>query len=253
MTEALILRLDAPLMSFGGPAVDQIGPTRRFPGLAQIAGLLGNALGCDHREADRLQRLQARIRFASLLLRPGEELRDFQTVDLGQRHLAQPGWTTRGRTEHRDGGAAATGTHIRYRFYRAGASVLVALRLDPADEAPTLDDLASALENPARPLFVGRKGCLPAEPILAGRVPAADDLSRALEKALVLEAVADPDDQGFDAEVPADGDVPGTERLVDARDWHNQFHGGERIVGRRRIRRSAAPAGDVRPPTDGAP
>ncbi len=44
-TEFLLLRLEAPLMAFGGPMVDYIGRTRSFPGQAQITGLLGNALG----------------------------------------------------------------------------------------------------------------------------------------------------------------------------------------------------------------
>src|SRR3546814_3164090 len=104
MTDTLILRLDAPLMSFSAPKIDQINPTRRVPGLAQIVGLLANALGWRHREAERLQRLQERVRFGSLLLREGEELMDYQTVDLTQAHLDEPGWTTLGRTEGRAGG-----------------------------------------------------------------------------------------------------------------------------------------------------
>jgi CRISPR system Cascade subunit CasD len=56
----LVLRLEAPLMAFGGPIVDQIGPTRSFPGQAQITGLLGNALGYHHHDADALEALQRR-------------------------------------------------------------------------------------------------------------------------------------------------------------------------------------------------
>lgn len=236
----LILRLEAPLMSFGGPQVDHIGATRRFPGLAQIAGLLANALGFSHGDAERLQRLQARVRFASLLLRPGEDLRDYHTVDLGQPHLASAGWTTRGRAEHRKGGEAATSTHIRERYYRADSSVLVALRLDPEEEAPTLVDVEAALEQPARPLFIGRKTCLPAAPLVAGRV-ATSDLRDALTQALSLPSLEHDVEQAcasarrmrrdfFEAELPTDSEALGTIRVVDARDWRNQFHGGERIV-----------------------
>ena len=52
---ALILHLQAPLMSFGGPQVDQIGPTGQFPTTSQITGLFANALGYAHRDVDRLQ------------------------------------------------------------------------------------------------------------------------------------------------------------------------------------------------------
>ena len=41
----LLLRLEAPLMSFGSVLVDKRGPTDRHPGTALITGLLANALG----------------------------------------------------------------------------------------------------------------------------------------------------------------------------------------------------------------
>ena len=41
---ALVLRFDAPLMSFGGVMVDQHGVIDRFPGTAMLTGLLANAL-----------------------------------------------------------------------------------------------------------------------------------------------------------------------------------------------------------------
>ena len=106
--EVLILHLQAPLMSFGSPQVDQIGPTARFPTISQITGLLANALGYKHGDFDRLQALQERLSIASALVREGEELQDYQTVDLGQTHLRNPAWTTRGRTEHRAGGPGRT-------------------------------------------------------------------------------------------------------------------------------------------------
>ena len=52
--------------------------------------------------------------------------------------------------------------------------MLVALRLEPAGQAPTLQDLAAALNCPQRPLFLGRKACLPATRIAQGLVQAED-------------------------------------------------------------------------------
>lgn len=40
----LILRFEAPLMAFGGVAVDERLPTSRFPGLSMVCGMIGNAL-----------------------------------------------------------------------------------------------------------------------------------------------------------------------------------------------------------------
>ena len=181
--QALIIHLQAPLMSFGGPQIDQIGPTGQFPTISQITGLFANAIGYTHGDFDRLDALQTRLSLASALLRDGDELEDYQTVDLGQAHLRHPAWTTRGHTEHRGGGPDARyGTHIRFRRYRADANVLSAVSLSPGDTAPTLNAVAGALMAPARPLFIGRKACLPATPLLVGIMDDATDLADALSR-----------------------------------------------------------------------
>ena len=43
--KALILRFDAPMVSFGGVTVDQHGFTDSYPGQAMLTGLIANALG----------------------------------------------------------------------------------------------------------------------------------------------------------------------------------------------------------------
>ena len=241
----LLLHFQAPLMSFGGPQVDHIGPTGRFPTVSQVTGLFGNALGYRHGEAAELQVLQDRVLLASVLLRPGEEVEDYQTVDLGQEHLRNPAWTTRGRTEHRDGGRAARyGTHIRLRRYRADASVLSAVSLASPDAVPTVEDIARALDHPARPLSLGRRTCVPADRIVLGVVPEASDLMAAIR---TVESdfperwsALDPGDGGeVDAEWPAGRghrtDGASTHRVVDQRDWATGLHGGERRVSRGRV------------------
>lgn len=166
MAEHLLLRLEAPLMAFGSEMVDSRGPIRDFPASSMLTGLLANALGLDRTERAAHQRLQERLVFGVRLDHPGERLRDFQTASL---HAADRGWTTRGRPEGRAGGAATyVSPHIRERDYLADACVTVALRLAPADENPTVGDLAGALAEPARPLFLGRKPCLPSTPLLLG-------------------------------------------------------------------------------------
>lgn len=232
-------------MSFGGPQVDHIGPTGRFPTVSQVTGLFGNALGYRHGEAAKLQALQDRVMLASALLRPGEEVEDYQTVDLGQDHLRNPAWTTRGRTEHRDGGRAARyGTHIRLRWYRADASVLSAVSLASPAAAPTIEDIARALDHPARPLSLGRRPCVPAGRIVLGVVAEASDLMAAIR---MVESdfperwsALHPEGAGeVDAEWPAGGgdstDGASTHRVVDERDWATGLHGGERTVSRGRV------------------
>lgn len=241
----LILDLSGPLMSFGGPQVDQIGRTGRFPTLSQITGLCGNALGYSHRDFAELQGLQERLDVASALLRTGQEILDYQTVDLGQTHLAQAGWTTRGRAEHRAGGPdARTGTHIRLRWFRADSVVCSALYLSSPDEHPALDDIADALDRPARPLFLGRKSCFPAAPICVGIIEA-DNLREALslapsrfsERWRNLGRGVAGDSVEAEWPIPAGELVENevetaTHRLLDQRDWRNQLHVGERVVAR---------------------
>jgi CRISPR system Cascade subunit CasD len=170
--EHLLLRLEAPLMSFGTTAVDHRRPVQAWPAVSMLTGLLANALGWQRSDTQALDALQARIRWAARLDRAGTALNDFQTAQLSK---SDRGWTTRGVVEERGGGDESyRSPHLRSRDYRADASVLVALRLEPAHLFPTLQELAKALDRPMRPLFLGRKGCPPATRIAQGLVMAED-------------------------------------------------------------------------------
>lgn len=222
----LLLRLQAPLMSFGGTAVDSQGVTLPFPGRSMLTGLLANALGWTHGEHARLNRLQARLRIASRCDQPGHRLRDYQTVDLGQGFMRQ-GWTTWDRPEGR-GGGSSTGTHIRHRDYWADRIQLVALTLTPQDEDPELDVLLKALQEPARPLFIGRKPCIPSAPI-AHSIVEAEGPEVALRDAPRLcpgtPKLSIWSEQIQDALTP----------IHDLRDWRAQMHLGESLIGMERI------------------
>jgi CRISPR system Cascade subunit CasD len=230
MPSVLILRFDAPLISFGGMIVDENGVTRQFPGCAMLTGLLANALGYDHSDFPLLQALQQRLRYAVRCDLPGSEIADYQTVDLSLPWMRQ-GWTIRGIVEGRGSGKANSGTHIRYRRFIADSVYTTALTLIDHDDQPTLDQVAAALREPARPLFIGRKPCLPSEPILCGRVEA-PTLLGALE-AYPLASRARPG-HPFNAWWPGDEDVGRPEsRLIpitDERDWRNQIHVGRRWI-----------------------
>ncbi|WP_037412859.1 type I-E CRISPR-associated protein Cas5/CasD [Silanimonas lenta] len=223
--DVLLLRLDAPLMSFGAVVVDQNHPVWRFPGVAMLTGLLGNALGWDHRDTDRLQSLQDRLRFAARWDAEPELLTDYQTVDLGQDFMIGTGWTTRGRREDRGKGAATTGTHIRYRDHWANGVATIALALDGEGE-PGLAALEQALRCPARPLFLGRKPCLPAGPLLLGRRKA-----EGVRAALAAEPLADIGPRRRPGRIPAlwpldEAQGAQVEERYAPRDWRNNIHRG---------------------------
>ena len=151
------LRLRAPLGAFGGEMIDARGVTRNFPAQSMMTGLLANALGWTRTMRDEHQSLQERIVFGALWEQEVglSRMTDYQTAQLGKNDRA---WTTRGVPAGRAGGAATyAGSHQRWRDYHADLRVTVVLRLEPADESPTLEDLAAALDRPSRPLFIGRK------------------------------------------------------------------------------------------------
>jgi len=224
--DVLMLRFDAPLMSFGGPAVDSYGVIQPFPALSMVCGLLGNALGYGHQDAESLQSLQHRLSVAIRRDQSGTRIQDYQTVNLGQVFMrSDRGWTTRGSLDERKGGDASSATHIRLREYRADAIYTLAIALDPTDVEPTLEQLADALEYPEHPLFIGRKACLPATRLLLG-LAHADDLR---------EALCDPrwslQSGSFEACWPVlPGDAMNHRPITDIRDWANQIHVGERWI-----------------------
>lgn len=226
--EILLLRFDAPLISFGAPIVDNRGVIQPYPALSMMTGMLANALGYDHSEFDRLEKLQERLQYASRQDRRGEQLQDFQTVDLGQSHLLKNrAWTTRNALE----GRSAKNTYLRYRDYWVDAVHTIAVTVDEADSSPTVDDLAQAVKTPERPLFIGRKTCLPATPIYLDRTRASN-LVDALRKA-PLHPRAD-EDRTYRAWWPCEpGDDAGADLarpVTDRRDWRNQIHVGERWI-----------------------
>ena len=228
----LLLRFDAPLMSFGDVIVDQHNVTDRFPRLSLLTGLFGNALGYRHGDAEALDRLQARLEFAARWDVEPTALVDYHTVDLGQPKMAGKGWTTWGMPEHREGGPdARLGTHIRYRHYWANGVMTVAVTLN-GEDAPTRGDLAEALRAPARPLFLGRKTCLPAAPLLRG-VSDAPDVLAALraappEPAPGRRLAAAPRSACWPVHLGPE--LPGqVVAIYDQRDWRNQIHTGRRL------------------------
>lgn len=248
----LILRLEAPLIAFGGVAVDQIGVTRDFPAASMLTGLLANALGWERTARQAHQRLQERLIFAARRDRESRTgvLTDSQNARLYEREC---GWTTSGACETRDSSFKGVDNEFhrlgkflinrRSRDYHTDACVTVALCLSGAEEKPDLDDLAAALDRPARPLFLGRKPCLPASRILQGAVEAETAY------AAIVSASAVEGDQGVRralwpwGEGPSSGE--GVERiydLPDLRNWKTGLHGGVRRVVEGRIRLSGGTA-----------
>jgi CRISPR system Cascade subunit CasD len=205
-----------------------------------LTGLVGNALGVDHSEFDRLQRLQERLQYAVREDRRGKKIQDYQTVDLSKPYMDDDrAWTTRGELEPRKGGSASSGTHIRERDYWAEAAYTVLLTLDAPEEDPTIDAVSRALQHPARPLFIGRKPCLPAAPMHVTCMTAEtwDDALHAAPRPRSVDAPAS-ECRVWKPTHPQEG-TPGDgvdrKPVTDQRDWANQIHTGERWIAHEKI------------------
>ena len=222
----LVVRLEAPLMAFGGVAVDQEGPTRDFPAASMLTGLAANALGLHWSDRAAHDALQDRLIFAARRDREPSAagvVRDMQNVQLTK---ADQGWTTFGVPEGR-AGASYGAPHRRARDYLADRAIRLVLRFHPVDLSPTLETLAEALDRPARPLFIGRKPCIPSCRLVDGW--AYGDTAHAALSSL-------PGPGTFRAIWPA-GEGPEADEFVDRvidlpdiRNWRTGLHGGSRLV-----------------------
>jgi CRISPR system Cascade subunit CasD len=237
-----MLALEGPLTAYGAEMVDARGPVRDWPGASLLTGLLANALGYRRGERQAHARLQQRLRFAIRIDRAGTRLRDFQTAKLEK---DDRGWTTRGEPEGRKGATYDT-PHIRERDYVADLALTIALALDPPEEAPDLEALACALERPARPLFLGRKPCLPSRPILAGMMEADDALhALILHPTTAADAVEEPEfiQLAHQGVPPWSQEGFETMFVTDERNWMSGVHGGERVFLRGTAARLTGSAG----------
>ncbi len=250
MADFLLLRLEGPLQAWGDVALDPRRPTRDFPSRSALAGLLANALGWQHMDGGRITALQDALSYAVREDRAPRHITDYQTADLGR--IGKSGWTRWGIEER--GGSAAEGTQLLWKQYLADGSFLVALAL--ADSAPVaLDAVDAALRRPARPLFLGRKGCPPSLPLLEHprwRV-SADNGHAALTAAPVprhLRTLHRSNGRGTSVPTalrcwysPGDGPEPLPAQLQEV--WDRRDFAANRFAGARRIVQGTIPLADL--------
>ncbi len=222
----LVLEFRSPLASFGDVAIDSRGKTRNFPAKSMLVGLFANALGWTRSMSKEHQALQERIIFGAAF-EEGEEvikITDYQTVKLSKDDKS---WSTRGKPIGRLGGAKTyDGSHQRWRDYLTDLKLVCVLRLDSHNVNPTLEDLAYALQYPARPLFIGRKSCLPSAPMFRDWIEAENVID-------ALKAAVDPKIERLKAFWPSSERPELADRkmtLTDERNWITGLHGGSREV-----------------------
>jgi CRISPR system Cascade subunit CasD len=179
----LLLRLEGPLQSWGTRSRWDVRDTATEPTKSGIIGLLGCALGYPMRD-ERLEELDAQLRFGVRIEHPGLIVTDYQTItDFLPTAAAE--WKARGDKRSksldslRDGGAEPA-TIISPRAYLEDAAFLAAL--EASDNAKVLSSCAQALMNPQWPLFLGRKACVPTRPVFEYYGDAHSSIEQAFER-----------------------------------------------------------------------
>jgi len=209
----LSLRLEGPFQSWGGRTIGRFRRTETIPTKSAVIGLLGAALGLSRQQLN--QRLDEfnNLAMAVRVDRVGELLEDYQTVGARIGVLAADG------EPKKTAGTREFEAIISPREYLIDASFLVILTGDQL----LLQELASALQNPVWPLFLGRKRSVPGSPVFAGF-----EFSQSLEVALKRDGVADhdhsllPPDESSNVRVVTELLDPGTfERLAVLDEGHD--------------------------------
>lgn len=136
----LVLRLAGPIQSYGGRAAGAVNrPTGDVPTKSAVTGILAAAYGYD-RSDPRAAALAHTFELSVRVEQPGTRLRDF--------HTATPA----------DDDAVVT-----ERWYLADAVFLAFLQFSDSKLA---DDAVRALREPVFTPFLGRKTCVPEQPLV---------------------------------------------------------------------------------------
>ena len=132
----LLLRLAAPLQAWGSSSKFIVRSTEREPTKSGVIGMIAAALGIQRNDDPQKLVPLTTLRFGVRADKEGVLLKDFHTVQVpGEKH-----------------------PEVSYRYYLSDAVFLVALG---SDDKSLLESIASALQKPVYPLYLGRKSCPP--------------------------------------------------------------------------------------------
>lgn len=137
----LLLRLAAPLQAWGSSSKFIVRSTEREPTKSGVIGMIAAALGIQRNDDPQKLVPLTTLRFGVRADKEGVLLKDFPMVH---------GYKIADVTE---------------RYYLSDAVFLVALE---SDDKTLLERIASALQKPVYPLYLGRKSCPPTLPIVLG-------------------------------------------------------------------------------------
>lgn len=176
MSDYLIFRLYAPLVSWGDTAVGGTRPSADHPTRSAVIGLVAGALGLRRDDDDAQRALDNALGLAVYAWSTGRLLRDYHTIETPHQRKGEV-YRTRG-DELR---ATQTGVVLSQRDYRCDA--LFDIGLWSTSDAPrySLATIGDALRRPVFVPYLGRKSCPPALP-MNPRLLAADNCLEAFRR-----------------------------------------------------------------------
>ena len=162
MPNTIFLRLEGPLQSWGERGRWSVRDTAPHPTKSGIIGLIACALG--YREDEQIRPLSQKNRLGIRVDAPGTLITDYHTIGGGYDHPAL--LTAQGKPKKTPAGEPHT--ELSNRDYLCEASFLAVLQIRNPADGELIERMAHALQNPVWPLFLGRKACLPSQPIFVG-------------------------------------------------------------------------------------
>lgn len=206
MNQSLLLRLKAPMQSWGDSSRFTARATSARPTKSGVIGLVAAALG---RPRDAQIDDLTHLGFSVRVDQPGSLLHDYQTAER---------WQTNGRTS------------LVSRYYLADAVFVAAIT---SEDAAILNALDSALLSPRFPLFLGRRSCPANVDLVIGIV---DGDGEAALRALPWQAtVAHRQTRSREVALPIFRDARDGESGVDQRDVPISFDQRDRRYGWRKV------------------
>lgn len=157
----LALFLRAPLQSWGVSGKFGERPTMSFPSKSGVLGMLAAATGIDRSDDVWLERA-AKMRFAVRAYRTGPRLSDYHTVGGGyDSKLPREKRCIPAKAE--DGKPGNTALTRREYLQDTVFGVVFS-----GDDDQLLEQIANGVRDPVWGIWLGRKSCIPTEPIFAG-------------------------------------------------------------------------------------
>ena len=136
----LLLRLAAPLQSWGSGSMFDTRETDFYPSKSAVIGILAAAMGI---ERDGSLEQFHKLKFGVRIDHHGERLSDLQITDMGEK----------------------LNSNLSHKVYLSDAVFLAGLE---SESNEVLLEIAEAIRHPVFPLYLGRRSCPPTLPILLG-------------------------------------------------------------------------------------